>query len=307
MKSPRAELVPHMEHYTFVLEDQPYIGFFQYGNERTPVYSTDSCGFRVTHTADGPATVADGRPPGPVRLLAGSSAVFGVGASGDHATVSSRLGSHHAPGLPWLNFAGQSLNSAQELMLLTLFQHLLAPEVAEIVLFSGVNNLVLSRLPAAQHGRHGAFFECGPAPDASAVPGPAERIAHATALTVRHLGGWKLLAGALGARLTFVLQPLAPWVREEPAAQEKALFDELDDVSNWRRLHNDIASMDVGRAYAAALREGCAGLGVPFLDMNEALGAATGPADWLFVDRVHCVDAGYDAVARVLADRLGTA
>ncbi|MFC5721691.1 SGNH/GDSL hydrolase family protein [Streptomyces gamaensis] len=303
LKSPRAELTPQMAHYTFVLEDQPYIGFFQYGDERTPVYTTDACGFRVSYAAGGAATVAGERPPGPVRLLAGSSAVFGVGASGDRATVPSRLGTAHAPGRPWLNFAGQSLNSVQELMLLTLFQHLV-PEVEDIVLLSGVNNLVLSRLPRSQQGRHGAFFECGPAPDAATVPGPAERIARATELTVRHLRGWQLLAQALGARLAFALQPLAPWVREEPAAQEKALFEELDEVSNWRRLHHDIAAMEVGRAYAAALREGCAALGVPFLDVNPLLGEAAAPGDWLFVDRVHCVDTGYDAVARLLAAHL---
>ncbi|MGW1075127.1 SGNH/GDSL hydrolase family protein [Streptomyces sp. NPDC002537] len=302
MASPRAELTPQMAHYTFVLEDQPYIGFFQYGDERTPVYATDPCGFRISHSAHGPASMAGDRPPGPVRLLAGSSAVFGVGATGDHATIPSRLGSHHAPGRPWLNFAGQSLNSVQELMLFTLFQHLL-PDVEEIVLLSGVNNLVLSRLPGSKQGRHGAFFECGPAPDK--VPTPAERIAHATELTVRHISGWQRAATALGARLTFALQPLAPWVREEPAVQEKALFDELDEVSNWRRLHHDIASMEVGRAYAAALREGCAAAGVPFLDMNTALGESAGSGDWLFADRVHCVDAGYDAVARLLAERLG--
>ncbi|MFJ8312110.1 MULTISPECIES: SGNH/GDSL hydrolase family protein [unclassified Streptomyces] len=302
MKSPRAELTPQMEHYTFVLEDQPYIGFFQYGNESTPVYSTDPCGFRISHAADGrTASVAGERPPGPVRLLAGSSAVFGVGATGDHATVPSRLGSRYAPGRPWLNFAGQSLNSVQELMLSTLFQHHL-DEVEEIVVLSGVNNLVLSRLPESQQGRHGAFFECGPAPEQ--VPTPDQRIARASELTVRHLRGWQRFATAFGARLTFVLQPLAPWVRDEPAPQEKALFDELDDVSNWRRLHNDIASMEVGRRYAQALREGCASAGVGFLDLNPALGEAVAADDWLFVDRVHCVDAGYDTVARVLAEHL---
>ncbi|MEE1927139.1 Inducer of phenazine A [Streptomyces sp. TRM 70351] len=303
MTSPRAELAPQMEHYTFVLEDQPYIGFFQYGDETTPVYRTDADGFRVTRGPDGAAAaVAGERPPGPVRLLAGSSAVFGVGATGDAATVPSRLWSRYATGLPWLNFSGQSHNSVQELMLFTLFRHRL-PEVAEIVLLSGVNNLVLSRLPAAQQGRHGAFFECGPAPET--VPSAAERVAHAAALTVRHLGGWQLVAAALGARLTYVLQPLAPWVREELVPQERALFDELDDVSNFRRLHNDIATPEVGREYAKAIGAGCAALGVPFWDLNAALAEAAPPGAWLFVDRVHCTDLGYDTAARLLAERLG--
>lgn len=305
MTSPRAEFTPHMEHYTFVLEDQPYLGYFQYGNEKTPVYTTDRHGFRITPGPDGlRAAVGDDRPDSPVRVLAGSSAVFGVGATSDAATITARLWNAHTPRLPWLNMAGQSHNSAQELLLFTLFQHELPP-VEEIVLLSGVNNLVLSRLPEEKQGRHGAFFECGPAPDA--IPPTDQRVAHSTDLTIRHLSGWKLLADALDARLTFVLQPLAPWVREEPLPREQLLFEELDEVSNFRRFHNDIATMAVGRDYAHRLADGCARLGVPFLDMNVALGEAAGAQDWLFIDRVHCTDLGYDLVARQLADRLDLA
>ncbi|MGX1975575.1 SGNH/GDSL hydrolase family protein [Streptomyces kronopolitis] len=302
MTSPRAEFTPHMEHYTFVLEDQPYLGYFQYGNEKSPVHTTDRHGFRVTPGPGGlRATVGDDRPDGPVRVLAGSSAVFGVGATGDAATIPARLWNAHAPRLPWLNISGQSHNSAQELLLFTLFQHELPP-IEDIVLLSGVNNLVLSRLPEEKQGRHGAFFDCGPAPDV--VPPPDRRVAHATELTIRHLGAWKLLADGLGARLSFALQPLAPWVREEPLPREQQLFEELDEVSNFRRFHHDISTMAVGRAYADRLAAGCAGLDVPFLDLNVALAEAAKPADWLFIDRVHCTDLGYDLVARQLADRL---
>ncbi|WP_245790673.1 SGNH/GDSL hydrolase family protein [Streptomyces monashensis] len=305
MTSPRAEFAPHMEHYTFVLEDQPYLGYFQYGNEKTPVYTTDRHGFRVTPGPGGlRATVGDDRPDGPARLLAGSSAVFGVGATGDAATITARLWTAHAPRLPWLNLSGQSHNSAQELLLFTLFQHELPP-LEDIVLLSGVNNLVLSRLPEDKQGRHGAFFDCGPAPEA--VPPPEQRVAHASELTIRHLAGWKTLADGLGARLAFVLQSLAPWVREEPLPREKLLFDELDEVSNFRRFHNDISTMAVGRAYADRLAAGCARLGVPFLDMNVALGEAAAPEDWLFIDRVHGTDLGYDLVARQLAHHLDLA
>ncbi|OIJ99890.1 Inducer of phenazine A [Streptomyces monashensis] len=294
-----------MEHYTFVLEDQPYLGYFQYGNEKTPVYTTDRHGFRVTPGPGGlRATVGDDRPDGPARLLAGSSAVFGVGATGDAATITARLWTAHAPRLPWLNLSGQSHNSAQELLLFTLFQHELPP-LEDIVLLSGVNNLVLSRLPEDKQGRHGAFFDCGPAPEA--VPPPEQRVAHASELTIRHLAGWKTLADGLGARLAFVLQSLAPWVREEPLPREKLLFDELDEVSNFRRFHNDISTMAVGRAYADRLAAGCARLGVPFLDMNVALGEAAAPEDWLFIDRVHGTDLGYDLVARQLAHHLDLA
>lgn len=305
MTSPRAQYTPHMEYYTFVLEDQPYLGYFQYGGEKTPVYTTDRHGFRVTPGPGGlRATVGDDRPEGPARVLAGSSAVFGVGATSDATTIGARLWNAYAPRLPWLNVAGQSHNSAQELLLFTLFQHELPP-LEDIVLLSGVNNLVLSRLPEEQQGCHGAFFDCGSAPDV--VPPPDRRVAHATNLTLRHLRGWKTLADGLGARLTFVLQPLAPWVRKEPLPREQLLFEELDEVSNFRRFHNDISTMAVGRSYAERLATGCAALDVPFLDMNVALGEAAGPQDWLFIDRVHCTDLGYDLVARQLADRLDLA
>lgn len=170
---------------------------------------------------------------------------------------------------------------------------------------SGVNNMVLSRLPEEKQSRHGAFFDCGPAPDV--VPPPDRRVAHATDLTLRHLRGWKVLADGLGARLTFVLQPLAPWVREEPLPRERLLFEELDEVSNFRRFHDDISTTAIGRSYAERLATGCAVLDVPFLDMNVELGEAATPEDWLFVDRVHCTDLGYDLVARRLADRLDLA
>jgi len=305
MTSPRAELTPQMEHYTFLLEDQPYIGFFQYGNEHKPAFNTDNHGFRISRGPAGElASVASERRPGPVRLLAGSSTVFGVGATSDAGTMPSRLWARYAPRQPWLNFAGQSHNSAQELVLFALFAHLV-PEVEEIVLFSGINNLVLSRLPAEKQGRHGAFFECGPGNGDQTVPTAAERIAHAAELTLRHLKAVHLLARALDASLTFVLQPLASWVREEPAPQEKLLFEELDQISNFPRLHNDIAPMHVGKQYARELQDGCDEIGIRFLDMNAVLADAAKPDEWLFVDRVHCVDRGYDLIARLLAECLG--
>ncbi|MFH0245785.1 hypothetical protein ACGRHY_25965 [Streptomyces sp. HK10] len=202
-----------------------------------------------------------------------------VGATGDAATITERLWNPHAPRLPWPLF--------------TLFQHELPP-IEDTMLLSGVNNLVLSRLPEEKQGRHGAFFDCGPAPDI--VPPPDRRVEHAAELTLRHLGVWGLLANALVARPAFVLQPLAPWVREDPLPREKLLFEELDEVSNFRRFHSDISTMEVGRAYADRLAAGCARLGVRFLDMNVALAEAAGPEDWLFIDRVHCTDLGYDLV-----------
>lgn len=334
MKSARAELTPQMLAYAEKFDDRgdirwlPYLMYFHPANHSSTAVNTDRLGFRVSHGAAGKGSVAALPGNGPVRLLAGSSTVFGIGATSDEATLPSRLWSRHAPGLPWLNFGGRSYNSTQELLLFLLYRHLLPP-VEQIVLFSGFNNLGLSRLPAQQRGDHGAFFNSGDffermlppqrtglrrvfgtgSPPASAVPTGAipdlaEQIAFATELTVRHLESWQALAAATGARLTYVLQPLATWVREQPAPPEQRLFAELDAIADFGRVYGDIAAAEAGRLYAKALRDGCERIGVRFVDFAPALAAAVGPADWLFVDRIHFTDEGYDLAARLLAELL---
>ncbi|WP_241519028.1 Inducer of phenazine A [Streptomyces sp. CB03238] len=299
----RNRLLPYMQHYYFPVPEQPYLLWFQKPDESTEAFNTDHLGFRFTVSGDRRTSPGTYRGDGPVRLLAGSSSVFGVGASTDETTIASRLWTEYAPAEPWFAFGGQAFNSAQELVLLTLFHHMLPP-VSEIVLFSGVNNLVVSRLPEEQQGVHGAHYQAEPPADDAVVPGPAERVQRASDRTAAHLRTWQALANAMGARLVFALQPLAPWVREEPSKEEKKLFAELDKASNFRSVHSDIVSMDVGRDYAAALEKRCQEIGVPFLNTTQLLAERATPKDWLFVDRVHMTDGGYDMVARILAEEL---
>ncbi|MEV0224558.1 SGNH/GDSL hydrolase family protein [Streptomyces sp. NPDC050704] len=333
--SARSTLTPHMLKYAEKFDDRgdirwlPYLMYFHPAGHVSDVVCTDSLGFRVSHGSDTRASVGGPRPKGPVRLLVGSSTVFGIGATNDRATLSSRLWTKHAPALPWLNFGGRSYNSTQEILLFTLYRHLL-PEIDEIVIFSGFNDLGLARLPADQSGDHGAFFNCGDffsrmansggegrrqglglrrrrdtAPAADRVtPDLDEQIATASGLTLRHLDTWRLFAEAAGARLTYVLQPLATWVRERPAPQEAALFRELDSISDFGAVYGDIAAMGSGRLYAEALRRGCAGLGVRFLDISPTLAESAAADDWLFVDRIHFTDEGHDLVAGILTDQL---
>lgn len=323
MKSPRARLAPQMLHYTEQLYEDgsvrwlPYIMYFQPTNHRSKYVNTDQAGFRISHGQSDSASPAGRMPTGPVRLLVGNSAAFGVGATHDRHTLPSLLWTEFATTGPWLNVAGRSHNSAQELLLFTLYQHLF-PEIDEIVIFSGFNNLSLARFPAPVRGDHGAFYLCydylakidelREKPRKSVPDGPElsvpEQIGVGADLTLRHLDGWRLLARGLGARLSYVLQPLAPWVRDRPAAQEKLLFDELDARFRFSDMFGDIISPEVGREYAAKLRSGCEKLGVPFLNINELLADEAATDDWLFVDRAHLTDYGYRMVARLVAEHL---
>jgi hypothetical protein len=272
-------------------------------------------------------SVADLRGVGSVRLLAGSSTAFGIGASADDWTLSSRLTAHDPREQPWLNFGGRSFNSAQELTLVTLYRHLL-PQVEEIVLLSGFNNLGLARLPAHLRGDHGAFFNSGDFFDALGVDGAGERestsmvrrlfggrstppksppplsteeqIAYAADLTTRHLAGWRSIARDLGARLTFVLQPLSSWVREKGCAEEERLFAELDRVGRFSETYGDILDEKVNARYAALLARWAERHGVGFVNLGPTLAGRATPQQWLFVDRIHFTDAGHDFVAREL-------
>lgn len=311
---------------------QPYLMYFHRPHHRSGVVNTDRLGFRYSQGLDSAAAVADDVPAGPVNLLGGSSTAFGIGATRDATTIPSRLWTEYAPTLPWLNFAGRGYNSAQELLLFLLHQHLLPP-VREIVLFTGVNNLALSRLPQWQRGEHGAFHFCGeyfeqmrsmrekhrkatprrhrhgpePEPSAQEEPAPLEEaIEIATALTARHLDNWRLLAEPFGARLSFVLQPFTSWMQREPVQQERTLCEELDVLSEipYEKLYGDIVSVEAGKTYADALRYVCEERGIRFLDLNPALADAAAPDDWLFVDRRHFTDTGSDLVSRLMAERL---
>jgi hypothetical protein len=307
----------------------PYLMYFHPAGHRSAAVNTDASGFRYSEARGRHYSVADrGDTAGPVRLLAGSSTVFGIGASADSHTLPSRMTEHDARPEPWLNFGGRSFNSTQELTLFTLYRHLV-PEVTEIVLLSGFNNLGLARLPASVRGEHGAFFNCNqffealqagsgqqkprrsllrrgrdslPAPEP--VPSMPEQIAYAADLTLRHLDCWRALAQDLEAKLTFVLQPLSGWVRPTGTPEEERLFAELDELGNFSQAYGDILQPQVCADYADAIEAGAKKMDVGFLNLGPLLAEKIAPDQWLFVDRIHFTDAGHDFVARQLLDAI---
>ncbi|MGV9452187.1 SGNH/GDSL hydrolase family protein [Streptomyces sp. NPDC003635] len=331
--SARARLTPQMQDYEAKFTDGgdvrwlPYLMYFHPADHRSKTVNTDSVGFRYAHDAYGrPLSVADHEGVDSVRLLAGSSTVFGIGAAGDDWTLPSRLTVHDPRPEPWLNFGGRSFNSTQEALLLTLYRHLL-PKVEEIVLFSGFNNLGLARQPQSRRGDHGAFFNCNqffdalpaeaadsasmlqrlrglgssrPAQQEEPVPALDEQLSYATDLTLRHLKLWRLVADDLGAKLTYVLQPLAGWVRPKGSPEEEEIFAELDAIGGFTTVYGDILRTEVNLDYAARIEAGAKELGVGFVNLSPVLAERLAADQWLFVDRIHFTDAGHDFVAQQL-------
>ncbi len=338
MNSARSTLTPHMAAYMDKFADSgdirwmPYLMYFHPVAHKSPVVNTDSVGFRYSETGGWPYSVADRGDCPSVRLLAGSSTVFGIGASADKWTLPSRLSENDSRPEPWLNYGGRSFNSTQELLLLMLYRHLL-PEVKEIVLFSGFNNLGLARLPASLRGDSGAFFNCREFFDALAPRDKrqqgmfglakrlvgveeaheeedtsgmtlAQQIDYAARLTLQHVRTWNAVAKDMGAKLTFVLQPLSGWVRPTGSKEEEALFTELEQAGRFTETYGDILTREVCLEYGSALERGARAMGAGFLNMAPILAERLKPSDWLFVDRIHFTDWGHDFVAKTLLEAL---
>jgi len=305
----------------------PYLMSFNAASFESKSINTDHLGFRISYDANGKAIsvgTLDSSIPDEVNLLVGASPALGYGATSDEKTVTSRLSAMDPDGTPWLNFSGHCFNAVQELMLFMLHSHRL-PKIKNIVIMSGFNTLVMSRLPEFTRGELPPFYFCGeyyekfdeiaegngaqitaaklpkwPA-ETTAVPPIDQTIELASTESLRCLKTWKQLASSMGAELSYLMQPLATWVRT-PCAEEQALFDELDQLSRlgtWQNLYGDISEPSVADEYADKLATGCHVLGIPFGNLVDDLKSSPNE-DWLFVDRAHFTDLGNDIVAQAI-------
>ena len=303
----------------------PYMMYFHPFNYVSDVVNTDASGFRYSKVAGRAYSVADRGDIERCRVIAGSSTVFGIGASADDHTLASRLSAHDPSGFPWMNFGGRSFNSTQEMILFSLQRHHL-PKVDSVTLLSGFNDLGLARLPQRLRQEHGAFFMCNDFFDAmkrknqsrfskwfgsaktlddnDKIPTLEEQIDYAVGLTLRNLANWQAMCTQMGPPLTFVLQPLANWVRMTGSDEEEALFAEREAHGGFAEQYGDILTQTTYATYRDRIAAGAAELGVPFVDLTALLKEAVPPDFWLFVDRIHFTDEGHDLVARVLLNSI---
>ena len=295
----------------------PHLMYFHPRNTANKTVSTDDRGLRAT------TSVQDSRRNA---LLIGSSAVFGIGATSDAATIPSRL--NELTKLNWLNFGGRAFNSTQEVLLVQLAN--IKKVAGPLVILSGVNNLIRALMPGSYSSMYGAFFQQSlfekqmaiaavgnrelsrmlfagvrakfgltKKSIATAQSKSAKAASYAMMLTVfeRDCEYLQMVAKNSGTTSSFVLQPFAPWLNKTLATQEKQLFALLDqEADGFLLVLREIA--EYRDQYDKDLRAICSKVGMNYLNLNEA--PELQQPDWLFVDRVHLTDNGYDAVARLL-------
>lgn len=320
-------LTPYMEAYSKEFADDghinwlPYTMYFHPFNYSSAVVNTDRSGFRYSENADRRYSVADHDGIDACHIVAGSSTVFGIGASGDKHSLASRLNTNANDQTPWINFGGRSFNSTQEMILFSLHRHQL-PDVKSVLLLSGFNDLGLARLPKRLRQEHGAFFMCNDFFDAMTqknqsgvsrffgaskklvpndeTPSLEEQIDYAAQLALRNLANWQAMCAQMDAPLTFALQPLANWVRPTGSPQEEALFAEREAHGGFAKHYGDILTQKTYISYRDRLLAGAEKLGVTFIDLTALLKDAVPDDFWLFVDRIHFTDNGHDLVAKLL-------
>ena len=295
----------------------PHLMYFHPRNVVYKSVSTDDRGFRNTTGGQNKKSTA---------LLIGGSSVFGIGATSDGATITSRLNelTEHS----WLNFGGRAFNSTQEAMLVHLSNTTKVD--GPIVVMSGINNLIRSFMPGRFSPMYGAFFDQSlfEKKMASAVVGNRELLrmlfagvrakfglakktiataqsksakadSYATMLSVfeRDCEYLQMLANKNNTSATFVMQPFIPWLNKSLVAQETELFALLDqEADGFSLVLRELA--EYRDQYDKDLHAICSKVGVKYLNLNDA--PELQQPDWLFVDRVHLTDNGFDAVARLL-------
>lgn len=120
----------------------------------------------------------------------------------------------------------------------------------------------------------------------------------------RDLLNWQILSNSMGFKLYYVLQPFATWIIKEKSSEEEQLFSALDNYQKaWARLLKKIDG-EYYQWFVRGLQDICDKSGITFIDMNKKLSDADIDRDWIFVDRIHLTDRGYDKVAQIVKDEV---
>jgi hypothetical protein len=318
----RYRLTPHMVEYDNLLHRSrikwlPFVMFFHPAGYNSPVVNTDSLGFRLSSRGSKRYSPADGCDEEPINLLIGGSVVFGLGATGDSATIASRLNDSRPTDGVWLNMGGRGFTSTQELIMFLLI-HPRIKNIKRIVILSGVNNLVLSGFIDDESKEFGSFFYSEvffekmyesnndqQREKTSFFKDIDARIMVATDILKRDLSHWAIVAKAIGAELLFALQPLGSWPKRELNECEVELFDALDrHPSNSLHLIGSLLAQPVGEKYSRAMRHVCSEMGIDFLDLSLELSRRHCDNKWLFVDRAHFTDEGYRLLADIINSKI---
>lgn len=329
----RNELLPFMGDYVSLQQKwRPHVMYQEEPNFVSLTCNTDSNGYRlVNHNNHALDYDSFKNMQGGKGLICGGSTAFGVGASSDSTTITSRLNTRS--NITWFGMAGRAHNSTQELIGYMLH---LTP-VDHIALFTGINNLTIHTSSYYFSPIYGSIFsqrlfdrlnhgdstgvlisdlltrikrriKRGFNPKAALVSTnePLEtldsfesRYRNSISILRRDLEIWCALREKMGFQLNFFLQPISFWISRNFTKEELELFEIYEYcapgwMGEWTTLQRHLTSYyDKYQADTSLL---CQSLGIPWTDCNVSFPKH----GWLFCDYAHLTDEGQDAAADIV-------
>ncbi|MFB4390597.1 MULTISPECIES: hypothetical protein [unclassified Pseudomonas] len=307
---------------------------------RSGTINTDTLGLRYSHLAGKRFSVGERNGAPRVNLLVGGSTAMGIGASSDEHTVASYLSM--LTGEVWLSLASCGLNAPQELLMYLSHQHRLG-QVGHVVVLSGLNTLAHEALdeiltggqqhasakpyqdylnrfneglqPHCQPRRASLWQRLGqalaprrlePCPSSITLSSAEKRMAQAADVIGRTLCQWERFLADSHTTLTFILQPLLPWCREQVPAGELSILSALEQQpSHFDALLAGTFDSQLHASFFRRIKHQADA--VPCYDMNGMLSSSPVFGEDLFMDRLHFNDLGNNALAKVITAKLGLA
>ncbi len=316
----------------------PYVMYFHEKNFRSNAVNTDALGFRYSILNGKRASVVERPQTGKVNLLVGGSTALGVGATCDEATLASRLSEktgevwlnvagrgYNSTQELLLYLMNQSrLGEIGRVVVLsgmnTLALEGIPDEYAneygryyysyEFQHYMNKFNEDMKRKKDSFDSDNGSSLfsrwrksstDKNPADEIITDEGMSldDRLVRAADSIVTALNQWKLLLAPFKSPLTFVLQPLSHWCREQLTPEESAVFHAIESSpNNFYRLFSGVLGKEVHQPFLKHIRAKAGD--IPCLDMNELLSSSKSFNETIFVDRVHFNDLGNDILAELI-------
>lgn len=113
---------------------------------------------------------------------------------------------------------------------------------------------------------------------------------------------WSAMSKKIGFRVNYILQPFAYWQGKVLTKEEELLFNYLDNssISNDLML-KQMSNNQIYHDFKSKISLICSQYGISFFDPNELLAKEYDIKNkWLYVDRIHLTDLGYQTLANLI-------
>jgi hypothetical protein len=304
---------------------RPFVMFFNKANFSSKFVNTDDLGFRLNSWADELKRNTDFFDYEEVSIVIGGSCVFGFGATSDGKTISSQLSkkTNHI----YLNFGATAFNSKQEILLfLNFFKKY--KKIRNVIIISGANDIFLNLLN--NQDEWGDFFFKN---KYSEIHDSYKNKRHVNLNLINYFVSffdkktnklsenkknlidyknvetnyneifclWKTLSKAYNFNLKIFLQPIPSWFNKPLSIEEKTIFNILDNSNDSDHINlKKLSSIDSYNNFLSILEKISKKYDVDFIDLNKELLNIKNIDKWLFVDRVHMTNQGYEQLADIV-------